>query len=107
MERDLAGLHAQLLKLPGQAAAVAKEEAEVTRLGELNAGMGAQVLTARLAALDEGGDVRLIDEAVPARRVSFPQPKLTIGLCLGAGLVIGLIIALFGAPVAIVTVQQD
>jgi uncharacterized protein involved in exopolysaccharide biosynthesis len=98
IERDLDGLHAQLARLPGQSAAVAKEQAEVARLSAMNVGMGAQVLTARLAALAEGGDVRLIDEAVTPRRVTFPRPLPTIAICLAAGAVVGLAIALFGIP---------
>jgi hypothetical protein len=39
--------------------------------------------------------------------VSFPQPKLTIAICLGAGLVIGLIVALFGAPIVVMSTQES
>lgn len=98
VERDLAVLRSQISRLPGEAAALVKEQAEVTRLSQLNAGMGAQVLEARLAALAEGGDVRLIDPAVTPRRVSFPRPVPTIAVCLAAGLVVGVVVALFGAP---------
>ena len=98
MQRDLAVLQSQISRLPAEAAALVKEQAEVTRLSQLNAGMGAQVLEARLAALAEGGDVRLIDPAVMPRRVSFPRPLPTIAVCLAAGLVVGVVVALFGAP---------
>jgi tyrosine-protein kinase Etk/Wzc len=98
VERDLAVLQSQISRLPGEAAALVKEQAEVTRLSQLNAGMGAQVLEARLAALAEGGDVRLIDPAVMPRRVSFPRPLPTIAVCLAAGLLVGGVVALFGAP---------
>ena len=98
VERDLAVLQSQISRLPGEAAALVKEQAEVTRWSQLNAGMGAQVLEARLAALAEGGDVRLIDPAVMPRRVSFPRPLPTIAVCLAAGLLVGVVIALFGAP---------
>jgi len=100
IERDLQTLRAQISKLPGQSAAVAKEEAEVARLSAMNVGMGAQVLTARLAALAEGGDVRVIDEAVSPRRVTFPRPLPTIALCLAGGAVVGFVLALFGVPLA-------
>jgi len=66
----------------------------------MNVGMGAQVLTARLAALAEGGDVRVIDEAVSPRRVTFPRPLPTIALCLAGGAVVGFVLALFGVPLA-------
>jgi hypothetical protein len=98
IEHDLDGLHTRLARLPDQTAAVAKEQAEVARLSAMNVGMGAQVLTARLAALAEGGDVRLIDAAVTPRRVTFPRPLPTIAICLAAGAIVGLAIALFGVP---------
>lgn len=100
IEHDLAILHDQISRLPGQAAAVAKEQAEMTRLAAMNAGMGAQVLTARLAALAEGGDVRLIDEAVSPRRVTFPRPLPTIALGLVGGAIVGFVLALIGVPLA-------
>jgi uncharacterized protein involved in exopolysaccharide biosynthesis len=101
IERDLNTLHAQLERLPGQTAAVAKEQAELARLSAMNVGMGAQVLTARLAALAEGGDVRLIDQAVSPRRVTFPRPIPTIAICLVAGAIIGFVVALFGVPIMV------
>jgi len=100
LEGDLQTLHAEISRLPGQAAAVAKEQAEMARLAAMNAGMGAQVLTARLAALAEGGDVRLIDEAVSPRRVTFPRPLPTIVLALIGGAVVGFVLALVGVPLA-------
>ena len=100
IERDLGVLHAELARLPGQTAAVAKEQAELARLSAMNVGMGTQVLSARLAALAEGGDVRVIDEAVSPRRVTFPRPLPTIALCLAGGAVVGFVLALFGVPLA-------
>ena len=100
LEQDVQILHAQISRLPGQAAALAKEQAEMARLAAMNVGMGAQVLTARLAALAEGGDVRLIDEAVSPRRVTFPRPLPTIALCLLGGAVVGFLLALVGVPLA-------
>jgi len=100
LERDVQTLHAEISRLPGQAAAVAKEQAEMARLAAMNAGMGAQVLTARLAALAEGGDVRLIDEAVSPRRVTFPRPLPTIALGLVGGALVGFVLALIGVPLA-------
>jgi uncharacterized protein involved in exopolysaccharide biosynthesis len=106
---DLARLNTQIARLPGQAAAVAKEQAELTRLAQMNAGMGAQVLEARLAAMVEGGDVRVIDSAVPPRRVTFPRPLPTIAIGLLAGLVLGLMAALFtgSREVAVLAATTD
>ena len=82
----------------------------MARLAAMNAGMGAQVLTARLAALAEGGDVRLIDEAVSPRRVTFPRPLPTIALGLVGGAIVGFVLALIGVPLAAappIRVEQD
>lgn len=95
-QRDLGALRAQAARLPRSAAAFAKEQAEVGRLAQLNVGMGAQVLEARLAALLEGGDVRLIDEAVVPRRVTFPRPLPTFAAGLAFGLALGAVAAMFG-----------
>ena len=70
-------------------------------------GMGAQVLSARLAALAEGGDVRLIDQAVSPRRVTFPRPLPTVAICLVAGAIAGLVIALVGVPVTVTPRRVD
>jgi uncharacterized protein involved in exopolysaccharide biosynthesis len=107
IERDLKGLYAQIARLPGQTAAVAKEQAEVARLSAMNVGMGAQVLSARLAALAEGGDVRVIDEAVSPRRVTFPRPLPTIALCLVGGAIAGLVLALLGVPLVAAPNRAD
>jgi uncharacterized protein involved in exopolysaccharide biosynthesis len=48
--------------------------------------MGAQVLQARLAALTEGGDVRLVDAAVAPRKVTFPRPLPVIAVAAVLGL---------------------
>jgi uncharacterized protein involved in exopolysaccharide biosynthesis len=97
LEHDLDRVQGQIMKLPAQAAAVAKEQAEVTRLGQMNAGMGVQVLEARLAAMLEGGDVRIVDAAAPPRRVSFPRPTLTVIVGLALGLLAGAALALLGS----------
>lgn len=71
--------------LPRAAEALLLREAEVEGLGRLALAVEAQLLDARLAALGEGGDVRVVDAAVVPRKVSFPRklPTLAIGLFLG------------------------
>jgi len=64
-------------------------------------------LTARLAALAEGGDVRVIDEAVSPRRVTFPRPLPTIALCLVGGAIAGLVLALLGVPLVAAPIRAD
>lgn len=96
LERDLLRVRAALALLPAQSAAVAKDQAEVTRLAQMNAGMGVQVLEARLAAMLEGGDVRVVDPAVAPRKVTFPRPLPTMAFSIVLGLVAGLAYALLG-----------
>jgi uncharacterized protein involved in exopolysaccharide biosynthesis len=96
LQRDLQRVRDLLYRLPAQAAAVGKEEAEITRLAALNAGMGMQVLEARLAALLEGGDVRVIDPAISPRKVSFPRTVPTLLVCILLGLGAGIFYALLG-----------
>jgi tyrosine-protein kinase Etk/Wzc len=71
--------------LPRAAEALLLREAEVQGLGRLALALEAQLLDARLAALGEGGDVRVVDAAVVPRKVSFPRkaPTLAVGLLLG------------------------
>lgn len=98
LEQDLARARQQLLKLPGAAQGIAPAEAKLKRLATLDAGMGAQVLDARMAALTEGGDVRLIDPAVAPRKVAFPRPLLTIALGALGGLLSGVAFSLLAPP---------
>jgi len=91
-------LGAQLTTLPGREAGVVKQAADVKQLGELNAGMGAQVLQAQLAAMLEGGDVRLVDMAAVPRKVAFPRPLPTWLVGLFGGLMIGLLLVPIGVP---------
>lgn len=80
--------------LPAAAAQLYLAQGEVERLSRLNLALAAQLLDARLAALAEGGDVRLVDAAVAPRRVSFPRKATTLAVGLAAGLVLGLLFAL-------------
>ena len=98
LQTDADSLDTQLTRLPGREAAVAKQTADVTQLTELNAGMGAQVLQARLAAMLEGGDVRLVDTAAVPRKVAFPRPAPTWLVGFFGGLLIGLLLVPIGAP---------
>ncbi|MBM3854303.1 MAG: hypothetical protein FJ399_14275 [Verrucomicrobia bacterium] len=95
LESDLAQARQRIGAMPKAAQGMVVAEARLKRLAALDAGMGAQVLDARLAALTEGGDVRLIDAAVAPRKVAFPRPALTIALGALAGLLAGLASVLF------------
>ncbi len=69
-------------------------QADVDRLARLNLALATQVLEARLAALGEGGDVRVVDAATPPRRAEFPRPAITLAVGAFAGLVLGVLLAL-------------
>jgi uncharacterized protein involved in exopolysaccharide biosynthesis len=97
LQADADSLKLQLNRLPGRAAEAAKQTAEVKQLAQLDAGMGAQVLQARLAAMAEGGDVRLVDAAAVPRRVTFPRPAPTLLAGLLGGMILGLLLVPVGA----------
>lgn len=101
LQRQRADLSAQagaitdrLSAFPGAAQSSARLNREVLRLNQLSIGLQAQLVQARLSAISEGGDVRALDRAAPPKKVSFPDPVLTAGLGLGAGLLFGLAAAL-------------
>jgi tyrosine-protein kinase Etk/Wzc len=97
---QIASSRARSASLPRAAESLLLREAEVEGLGRLALAVEAQLLDARLAALGEGGDVRVVDAAVVPRKVSFPRklPTLAVGLLLG--LAFGTLAALvpLGAP---------
>lgn len=98
----LASLSSQLASR-GQLAAAGERifyaQLEVERSAATVLAVEKRVLEARLAAAKEGGDVRVIDPAVPPRTVSFPKPlgAAVIGGLLG--LAMGVLVAL--APLAL------
>lgn len=100
LEQELAATQNRLRRLPSVGEAMFLAEAKVGRLTVLDNGMGLQVLQARLAALTEGGDVRVIDVAVAPRKVAFPRPTLTVALTTLLGLLFGLGLTLVRPPKA-------
>lgn len=68
--------------------ALVNAEAEVKALSTLLLGISSQRLDARLAAIGEGGVVRVVDAAVTPRRPRFPRPMpvLAVGMLVGLGL---------------------
>lgn len=88
--------------LPRAAESLLLREGEIEALGRLALGVEAQLLDARLAALGEGGDVRIVDPAVVPRKVSFPRKLPTLAIGVLAGALAGLLLALapLGAPAA-------
>ncbi len=98
LEQELARARSRVRELPGAAQGIVVAEAKLKRLATIDAGMGAQVLDARLAAITEGGDVRVIDAAVAPRKVAFPRPTLTLALGALLGLLTGVATALIFPP---------
>jgi uncharacterized protein involved in exopolysaccharide biosynthesis len=97
---DVTRLRVRLEQLPRQAEALQSGRTAVERLTRLDLGMGSQVLEARLAAITEGGDVRILDAAVPPRKVAFPRTLMTLAIGVAAGLALGVILALLTAAPA-------
>lgn len=97
---QIAGSRTRSSALPRAAEALLLREAEVEGLGRLALALEAQLLDARLAALGEGGDVRVVDAAVVPRKVSFPRKAPTLAVGLFLGLAFGTLAALvpLGSP---------
>jgi hypothetical protein len=81
--------------LPAAAERGGRLQRDVLRLSQIYTALEAQLVEARLAAIGEGGDLRQVDVAVPARHPAFPRPFLTMGLGTAGGLLTGLVAALF------------
>jgi uncharacterized protein involved in exopolysaccharide biosynthesis len=94
IEGQLGAMTAQLDQFPGEAQTSGRLAREVKRLGLTYAALQTQLVEARLSAIAEGGDIRALDEATVPKKVAFPDPAITTAAGLGAGLVIGLLLAL-------------
>jgi uncharacterized protein involved in exopolysaccharide biosynthesis len=80
---------------PGAAESSGRLQRQAKQLAQTYAALQAQLVEARLAAIGEGGDVRLLDPATAPKKVVFPRTLTTLGIGIGAGLFVGLILALF------------
>ena len=98
LERDLAAIQTRINAFPAQGESIGLRQVALKQISMLSTGMGSQLLEARLAAISEGGDVRLIDEAVAPRKVAFPRPAITFAICILLGLALGISAALVRAP---------
>jgi uncharacterized protein involved in exopolysaccharide biosynthesis len=94
LEKALDTLRTMALTLPKSAESVLRKQRDVVRLSQIFAALQVQLVSARLASIDEGGDARQLDIAEPSKKPSFPEPVTTMGLGVGGGLVTGLIAAL-------------
>jgi uncharacterized protein involved in exopolysaccharide biosynthesis len=93
---QLATLDAKLSAFPGAAEEGGRLMREVKRLGTTQTALQTELVQARLNTVSEGGDVRGLDAAIVPKKVVFPEPWLTSGVGLAAGLVVGIILALLG-----------
>lgn len=87
-------LRATLLSLPAAAEGGLRLQRDVVRLSGIYAGVQAQLVSAKLAAIGEGGLVRQLDIAEPPRKPTFPKPLLTMALGIVGGFFCGLVAAL-------------
>ena len=83
--------------LPGQTEVSVQLQRQVRTLSQTLLGLQAQIVSATLAAITEGGDVRQIDVAEPPRKLAFPRPVPTLAIGLAVGLLLGLLAALQAA----------
>lgn len=80
---------------PGAVESSGRLQRQAKQLAQTYAALQAQLVEARLAAIGEGGDVHVLDSATPPKKVVFPKRLMTMGLGVGAGLFVGLVMALF------------
>ena len=93
---QLAVVDARLGSFPGAAEEGSRLIREVKRLGTTQTALQTELVQARLNTVTEGGDVRGLDAAIIPKKVVFPEPWLTSGAGLAAGLVVGIVLALVG-----------
>ncbi|HEY4215964.1 MAG TPA: Wzz/FepE/Etk N-terminal domain-containing protein [Gemmatimonadaceae bacterium] len=79
---------------PGAAESSGRLQRQAKELAVTDAALQTQLVESRLAAVAEGGDVRVLDAAHPPRRVAFPRVSTTVGIGAGIGLFVGVILAL-------------
>lgn len=85
------GRHRAILdRLPGSVEESYRRQRDVRLLSEMLSALQGQQLQAHLGAVSEGGDVRVVDEAVAPREPSWPNVPLNLALGLIGGLVVGL-----------------
>jgi tyrosine-protein kinase Etk/Wzc len=98
IEASLKGVENSLARLPKAAESSNRLQRDVLDLARLSAGLQAQIVEAKLAAIGEGGEVRPLDAAVPPKGPSSPNKPIVAGLGTVGGLFVGMIAALvFGS----------
>jgi tyrosine-protein kinase Etk/Wzc len=82
-----------LVGIPGAAESYGRLQRDILERGKIYAGLQAELVAARLAAISEGGDVRPLDVAVVQKKRAFPKPSLMLAGGVGGGLFLGTIVA--------------
>ena len=93
LEQRVQSIDKSMDALPGAAESYGRLERDVVELGRIYAGLQVKLVDARLNAITEGGDVRALDLATIPKRPSSPKKGATLAGGLGAGLFVGLILA--------------
>jgi tyrosine-protein kinase Etk/Wzc len=93
-QRELDALNQTIAGLPAVAESGLRLQRDVLRMGQIYAAIQGQLVEARLAAIQEGGDVRALDLATAPRKPSFPNPVKTAGMGIAGGFGTGLVAAL-------------
>jgi uncharacterized protein involved in exopolysaccharide biosynthesis len=94
LESEIERIDASLTRLPMAAESGTRLQMRIEELARLSGGMQAQLVAAKLAAIGEGGDVRVLDHAAIPKRPSFPKPLMTLAGGTFGGFFCGLIAAL-------------
>jgi uncharacterized protein involved in exopolysaccharide biosynthesis len=94
VSQQLDTLRVTIEHLPAVGETAAHNQRTVLTLAQVSTALRAQLVEARVAAIGEGGDVRMLDVARPPRKPSFPEPLMTMGIGAGVGVVIGVLWAI-------------
>jgi uncharacterized protein involved in exopolysaccharide biosynthesis len=93
IQSRLNAIQTSIVGVPREVEAYGRLEREILDRGRIYAGLQTKLVEARLNAIGEGGDVRLLDAAVPPKKPAFPKKSATLASGVGGGLFVGLIVA--------------
>jgi tyrosine-protein kinase Etk/Wzc len=94
LQQEMGRYQGILGQLPAEVQESGRRQREVKRLTETLLALQTQLVETRLAAMGEGGDVRLVEPAEPPRLPTSPRPKIYLLAGAFAGLVLGIFAAL-------------
>lgn len=100
LRRQERQLQSRLTALPRDAEGNLRRQRDVRRLTQTLLGLQAQVIDVRLAAVAEGGQVRVVDTAVPPKKIRFPRPLPTFAVAALLGLLGGVVWAAAGGALS-------